>query len=149
MAKQESIPFLTDWFVARYPKISKPDTKGKFADGKFKTDGVFVSEEGLVNAEEALNTAAKHFWPNADVVTLPIKDFFASKDDRAAGKAEARGITLKSKYKSACFDSKKKKLPEGVAIGGGSVIRVAAAIFPWSKETKIKEKDPKTGKIVM
>ncbi len=138
MAKQESIPFVTPWFTARFPKINKPDTKGKFADGKFKTDGTFASDEDLKAVEKALNDAAKHFWPKEDGVTLPIKNFYASKEDKEAQKVEGRGITLKSKYKPACFDSKKKKLPGAVAIGGGSIIRVASAIFPWSKTTKFK-----------
>ena len=58
MAKTESIPFLTDWFIARYPKVCKADTKGQYADGKFKTDGVFLTAEGLANAEKALKDAA-------------------------------------------------------------------------------------------
>lgn len=140
MAKQEALPFVTPWFKARYPKISKPDTKGKFADGKFKTDGVFLSDEDMEAVEAKLQEAAAHFWPDKDDVSLPVKDFYASKEDREAKKVEARGITLKSKYKPAAFDSKKKKLPDSVAIGGGSEIRVASVIFPWDKTTKIKVK---------
>ena len=138
MAKNESIPFLTPWFTARFPKISKPDTKGQFADGKFKTDGVFLTDEDLAAVEKALTDAAAKFFPNEENPTLPIMDFFANKEDKAKKKVEARGIRLKSKYRPACFDAKKKKLPEGVAIGGGSIIRVASAIFPWSKTTKFK-----------
>lgn len=138
MAKSEAIPFLTPWFVARFPKISKPDTKGQYADGKFKTDGVFETEEDLKKVEQILRDAAKKFFPNEESPTLPIADFFANKEDRAKKKVEARGIRLKSKYRPACFDAKKKKLPEGVAIGGGSIIRVASAIFPWSKKVTFK-----------
>lgn len=138
MAKHESIPFLTPWLTARFPKISKPDTKGQYADGKFKTDAVPLDDEGLKVLEKALKDAAKHFWPKESDVSLPIMDFYANKEDKAAKKVEARGIRLKSKYKPAVFDSKKKKLPDSVAIGGGSIIRIATAIFPWSKKTKFK-----------
>ena len=138
MAKHDSIPFLTPWLVARFPKISKPDTKGQFADGKFKTDAVPQDEADLAVIEKALKDAAAHFWPKETEVSLPVMDFFANKDDKAAKKVESRGIRLKSKYKPAVFDSKKKKLPDSVSIGGGSVIRIAAAIFPWSKKTKFK-----------
>src|SRR5215469_8895904 len=130
MAKTESIPFVTPWFIARYPKISKPDTKGKFADNKFKTDGTFENEEDLKKVEDALRAAAEKFWPGKDDVSLPVMDFFENAEAREKGEVEARGIRLKSKYRPACFDAKKKKLPEGLAIGGGSEIRVASAIFP-------------------
>lgn len=148
MAKQESIPFVTPWFVARFPKISKPDTKGKYADGKFKTDGLLVDDD-YAAVEKVLKDAGKKFWPDADVVTLPLKTFYDNAENKKAKKAAGKGITLKSKYRPAVFDSKKKKLPENVAIGGGSVIRVASAIFPWSKTDKVKVKDPKTGEVTI
>jgi hypothetical protein len=140
--KSEAIPFVTPWMTARFPKISKPDTQGKFADGKFKTDGI-VDEDDLPGVEKALNAAAKSFWPDADDVSMPLKDFFKDKEKKELA---GRGLTLKSQYKPACFDTKKKKLPDGVQIGGGSEIRVASAIFPWSKTTKMKTKDAK-GKV--
>ena len=68
-----------------------------------------------------------------------MKNFYASREDKEKKKVEARGITLKSKYRPAAFDAKKASVPlDNVTIGGGSVIRVAAAIFPWSKTTKFK-----------
>lgn len=140
MAKQDSIPFVTPWFKARFPKISEPDTKGKYADGKFKTDGV-LSDTDYAVVERILNAEAKKFWPDADVVVLPLQTFYKSADDKKAKKNDdGRGFRLKSKYRSAVFDSKKKALPEGVKIGGGSIIRVASAIFPWSKAEKVKVK---------
>lgn len=147
MAKQEAIPFLTPWMVARFPKITQPDTKGKYADGKFKTDGVLTDEDYKV-AEQTLADAGKHFWPDADVVELPLMAFYANADDKKAKKSDSKGMRLKSKYRPAVFDSKKKKLPESVAIGGGSVFRVASAIFPWSKAEKTKVKDAK-GKVTV
>jgi len=147
MAKKDSIPFLTPFFKARYPKITKPDTDGKFADGKFKTDG-FLDDAEYEVVEATLKEAAKKLWPDQDEVSLPMKEFFtyADKEKKTGKKVEGRGFVLKSKYKPACFDAKKKKLPEGVTIGGGSVIRVAAAIFPWDKTTEAFEVDPKTKK---
>lgn len=139
MAKNESIPFVTPWFKARYPKVSEPDTKGKFADGKFKTDG-FLDDADYAAVEKTLVAAGKKFWPDADVVELPLKQFYANAEDKKAKKAEGRGFVLKSKYRPAIFDSKKKALPKELKIGGGSVIRVASAIFPWSKSEKMKVK---------
>jgi hypothetical protein len=34
--KSESIPFITPFGTLRYPKVSNPDIKGKYADGKCK-----------------------------------------------------------------------------------------------------------------
>lgn len=141
MAKQETIPFVTPWFTARFPKITAPDTKGKFADGKFKTDGV-LEDADYAATEATLRAAAKKLWPDVDAseFVLPVKTFFANAENKKAGKSEGRGIVLKSKYRPAVFDSKKKALPEGVKIGGGSVIRVASVIFGWSKAEKVKVK---------
>lgn len=150
MAKQETIQWLTPWFVARFPKISKPDTEGKFADGKFKTDGVFEDAATLKEAEKILTAAGKKFWPDADEVYIPVKDFFANKDDKKAKKKQARGISLKSKRRPAVFDCSKprKKLPESLVIGAGSVIRVDARIAPWTKTEKVKTKDA-SGKVTV
>jgi len=129
--KSESIPFVTPFFTARYPKVSAPDTKGKFADGKFKTDGI-LDKGDVAKVRTTLLAAGKKFWPDVaeDDLRLPIKEFFSDKEKT---KSEGIGITLKSAYKAAVFDSKKKALPDGVAIGGGTVMRVASSIFPWSK----------------
>lgn len=150
-SKKKAIPFLTPWFAARYPKISKPDTEGKFADGKFKTDGIPLDDEGYEYAEQKIKEAAEQLWPDLDIdeVQLPLKEFFANKEAREKGESEGRGFSLKSQYRPAVFDAKKKKLPEGVSIGGGSIIRVASAIYPWTSTEKVKVKDPKTGKMVV
>lgn len=140
MAKKEAIVWNTPWMTARFPKVSKPDTKGTFADGKFKTDGD-LSDEDYKEAKKFLTAAGKKLWPDADFVELPMKDFFANAEDKKANKVQARGLRLKSKYRPAVFDGKRKKLPESVSIGGGSIIRVASAVFPWSKEEKVKVKD--------
>lgn len=134
--KSQTIPFITPWFTARYPKISKPDTEGKFADGKFKTDGI-LDEADVEKVRETLMAAARKFWPDVaeDDLRLPLKEFFDGKKDEEKTSA-GWGIVLKSQYKPAVFDAKKKKLPEGVVIGGGSVLRVASAIFPWDKTEK-------------
>ena len=137
--KSETIPFVTPWFTARYPKINKADTKGKYADGKFKTDGLLDDDTYKV-VEKTLKDAAAKLWPDVDVdeVSLPLKTFYKNAEAKAKGEADGQGFTLKSQYKPAAFDSKKKKLGDTVVIGGGSVIRVASAIFPWSKASKMK-----------
>lgn len=132
--KSEVVNYVTPFFAARYPKISKPDTEGKYADGKFKTDGLFLSDADYEAALAAAQAAAKKLWPNVPVgdVVLPIKEFF-NKGEGDAKVSAGMGLTLKSKYRPAVFDARKKKLPENASIGGGSEIRVASAFFSWEK----------------
>jgi hypothetical protein len=138
--KIETIPYLTPWFAARFPKLLKPDTEGKFPDGKFKTDGV-LTDADYEAAEKVFKAAAKKLWPDAASVALPLKTFYANKEDKKAKiNPQGRGFSLKSKRRPAVFDSKKKKLPAGVEIGAGSVLRVASYIFPWSKTETVKIK---------
>ena len=134
--KSETIPFVSPWLAARYPKISDPDTKGAYADGKFKTDSLFINDGDEEKTRKTLREAAKKLWPDVELddVALPLKEFFDGKDEEKT--SAGMGLVFKSQYRPAVFDAKKKKLPEGAKIGGGSEIRVASAIFPWSKAEK-------------
>lgn len=136
--KDETIGFNTPWLVARYPKISAPDLKGKFADGKYKTDSVFLVASDKDAVLAVLKDAAKQLLPGVpfENVNLPLKEFFDGKKDEQK-KSAGWGLVFKSKFRPAVFDSKKNKLPESVKIGGGSVIRVASAIFSWEKPDEV------------
>ena len=59
MSKKESeaIPFITPFGTLRYPKVSQPDTKGSYADGKFKTDILF-SDDDFAVVEKTVKVAA-------------------------------------------------------------------------------------------
>lgn len=140
--KTETIPYLTTWFRARWPKLSKPDTEGAFPDGKFKTEAL-LEDSDYEKTEADFKAAAKKLWPNVNDVQLPLKNFYDNAEDKKAKKNPiGRGYILKSKRRPAVFDMKKKKLPQDVEIGAGSVLRVAAYIFPWSKTEKVKTKHP-------
>jgi DNA-directed RNA polymerase len=119
--KPESIPFITPFGTLRYPKISQPDTKGKYADGKFKTDIVF-SDDDFVIVEETIREAVAKLLPAAKNPRLPL---FTEWE-------EGRGIRLKCTYRPAVFDAKNKKLPEDMLlVGGGTIARIAATIFAY------------------
>jgi len=119
--KSKTVPFITPFGTLRYPKISQPDTKGEFADGKFKTDIVF-SDEDYAAVEKAIKAAAKELLPDVKNPKLPLHEW-----------EEGKGIRLKSQYKPIVFDVKNAKLPEGVLIGGGTEARIATAIFAYKK----------------
>jgi hypothetical protein len=136
--KTETIKFVSPLGEFRWPKISQPDTKGKYADGKFKTAHIPNGDDGHKRMVTMLEDAAKKLLgDNAKDCTMPIREF----KNKDTGEVEEVGFNYKSKYRPAVFDAKKKKLPEGVTIGNGSEGRIVGVIFPWSKTTKVKGKN--------
>jgi hypothetical protein len=125
MAKiSKTIRFVTPVGVAVYPKISEPDTKGKYADGKYKTDVDFGDHtDALIKKFE---DAAKAWGAPMNLPVVEQKD----KDKKPTGK---RLIRFKSKYRPAVFDAKKNPLPENMVIGGGSEIRIDCTLFPYTE----------------
>jgi hypothetical protein len=138
--KLPTISFVSKKGSARYPKISKPDTEGKYADGRFKTD-MILEGAALEHADAAAKAAAAKFWPKAETVTLPVKDFKRKNKDTGEVTIDGRGLVATTKRRPAVFDAKKTKLPEGVEIGGGSEIRISGYFFPWDKTTKMQVKE--------
>lgn len=139
--KRDAISWVSPWGTARFPKISSPDTNGKFADNKFKTDLAFEDDEMDV-IEAQLRDMAKKLFPDVDPdeVRLPIREFKTRE-----GEPEGRGLHFKSQYRPAVFDAKKKKLPEGMKLGAGSELRIASAAYPWSKaEERVVVENGKT-----
>jgi hypothetical protein len=114
------IPFITPFGILRYPKISEPDTKGAYADGKFKTDIVFGDSDFAI-VEKAIKQAAAKLLPATKSLRLPL---FTDWE-------EGKGIRLKCTYRPVVFDAKNKKLPQGLLVGGGTIARIAAAIFAY------------------
>jgi hypothetical protein len=130
--KKDVVPYVLPFGIARYPKISQPDTNGKFADNKFKTD-IAYDDATMDKIEADLRAIASDMWPDAEPASLylPIKEVYKDKEKK---QPDGRVVTLKSKYRPAVFDAKKRKLPEGVKIGGGSEIRVASACIPFERK---------------
>lgn len=107
----------------RYPKISAPDTKGQYADGKYKTE-VVLDDEDLKAIKKILQDAAKELLPDVKAPHLPIRT------DKKDG---TQSIMLKSQKKPLVIDSKKNKLPEGTQIRGGTRARIAYTLTQWEK----------------
>lgn len=121
-SKGKTVVFNTPFGTLRYPKITKPDTKGEYADNKYKTDIVF-SDDDYEGVKKIITAAAKELLPDAKSPKLPLYEDWE----------EGKGIRLKSQYRPAVFDAKNKKLAETVIIGGGSEARVQATIFAYKK----------------
>jgi hypothetical protein len=120
----KTLRFVTPVGVAVYPKISSPDTQGKYADNKFKTDVDFGDHtDALIKKFEEAATA----W--GVPVNLPVVDQ-KDKDKKPTGKKLVR---FKSKYRPAVFDAKKNELPKDTVIGAGTELRIDATLFPYTE----------------
>lgn len=120
----KTVSIITPFGTLRYPKISQPDTKGEYADGKHKTDIVF-SDEDYKSYEKKLKAAAKQLAPEGtdpDSLKLPLYDEWE----------EGKGTRAKSQYKPVILNGKNQEIAEKKQIGGGTIARlaVAAAFYP-------------------
>jgi len=123
MAERET--FKTGRVVLVYPKVSKPDTYGPKADGKFKTQFQYRTADGSYDAEKTakvqgwLKSKAKELLPKTKTPKYPWK-----LDE------ETSEITFRcaSKYRPLVVDSKNTKLPEDVLIGGGTEANLGLAL---------------------
>lgn len=126
--KSEGISFVTPFGILRYPKITNPDTKGEYADGKFKTDIVFSAED-YAKVEKLINDAAKQLLPEG--VKDPQLPLYSWKDKE--GNDEGSGTRAKSKYRAVVFDVKNTKLADALGIGGGTEARLAVTAKYYKK----------------
>lgn len=117
--------------TAVYPKITKPDTKGQYADNKYKTD-LELTPKDLAQVQ-------------ADVATMVKRDF-KGKNPRLPFVEKEDGLILvraKSKFLPLIIDAKKKVLfnsrtddpsvIEQLYIGGGSRIRIGVTPYIYDK----------------
>jgi hypothetical protein len=119
------IKFTSPFGSARYPHISSPDTKGKFADNKYKTKLVFAIDDPAAKAAvEAIDAAAIEIH-GAKGGKL-YKPYVIDEDEGEIT------IIAKSTYAPAIFDAKGNQA-KGVQIGGGSVLRLMGNLVEFEK----------------
>jgi DNA-directed RNA polymerase len=124
--KFKYVPFVTEVMTARYPKLSEPDTKGEYADGKYKTEAT-ADEAYTETFQEAIQAVADEYFAGKKNVHLPWKET----------KEGAIAFNFKSpKKKPMLTDSKGKPLKQGTVVRGGSLIRIAGVIAAWEKGAK-------------
>ncbi|CAB4138741.1 hypothetical protein UFOVP344_13 [uncultured Caudovirales phage] len=121
----KKINFTSPFGVAKYPHISSPDTKGKYADNKFKTKLVFDLKDPATQAfVKACDDAATDIHGSAGA-----KLYKPYKVDEEAGTVE---FTFKSQYAPAIFDAKNQSAQKA-KVGGGSVIRILGSFIEYDK----------------
>lgn len=126
--------------VLSYPWLDRPDTKFD-DDGIFRADVVLAKEdaqpfldmanEALDNWIEKANVYVKKKTPkrvNLSVVenedgTVTIRTKLKAKQKRKDGSVVNNKV--------AVVDSRKRPIPEGTRVGGGSVANVSLSLWPW------------------
>lgn len=110
-----------------YPKLVRPDTKGQFANGKYKTEFVLKDKKAADELFKTLVATAKELvgeeFTEKYASGLPVKKNKAGKMIRD----EDNNIVFKfsSAKKPMIVDAKRKKLPDGVDVRGGSQGRIS------------------------
>lgn len=116
--------------IAVYPKISKPDTFGPKADGKYKTDIKFADPKRAEAFKAALIKKAEELMPAPTklVKGKQVKQKqtlkYPFKTHEESGEITFR---LASKFQPTVFDAKNNSVPVEVLIGGGTEMNVVGA----------------------
>lgn len=111
---------------AVFPHLETPDTfKGAT---KYKVS-LEVTKAEMEAFRDELNELIKDEKFETKKPKLPIKE----------GKEEGLWlIVASSQYKPVVFDSHKKPLPDGVRVGGGSKIRLAAEVYNYGDGASLR-----------
>jgi hypothetical protein len=127
MAKKER--FITPVGLARYPKLDEVDVyqpldkKGKpsGAEKRRFITGIIFSDTDLAAVQARLKAKAAELLPDCESPKLPIKK------DKKTGQLFLEA-TSGEKYRPAVFDAKNNKIPGGLAIGGGTKMKLDVSI---------------------
>lgn len=106
--------------TAVYPKISKPDTYGPKADGKYKTNFTFADPKKTEALKTHLKAKAKELLPKVKPSTIK----YPWKTNEETGETSFRAA---SKFQPAVFDAKNNHIPVDVLIGGGTKMNLTLA----------------------
>lgn len=124
--KFKYVPFVTKIMTARYPKLSEPDTKGEYADGKYKTEAT-AGRDYTERLRDEVQRVAEANFPRKKHVHVPWKE---TKEGEIA-------FNFKSpKKRPELTDAKGNPLMAGIIIRDGSLIRLSGVIAAWEKGAK-------------
>lgn len=124
--KFKYVTFVTEVMTARYPKLSEPDTRGEYADGKYKTEAT-AAEDYTERFQEEIQAVADASFPGKKNINLPWKE---------TKEGEIAFIFKSPKKKPMLTDSKGKPLPQGSIICSRSLIRISGVIASWEGGSK-------------
>jgi hypothetical protein len=119
------VKFVTPFGEASYPHLNAPDTKGKYADNKYKTKLVLRGDDPDTQA----------FVNKIEEALQELKGSKKATLHRPYTVDEETGevvFTAKTKYAPAIFDAKNRKARK-VKIGRGSTIRLTGELLDFDK----------------
>lgn len=137
---------LTPEGVIVWPKLKDPDTKGQYADGKYKVTFAFAKDIDFAALKAGVLAAAKEAFGFTDLKQFahPFRD-----GDKKAEKypfmAGQVVIVVKSKTQPQVFDAQRKVLDHS-ALYSGARGRLLLTAFSYVGSEKVR--DGKTGEIV-
>jgi hypothetical protein len=146
MAKAPRIPATVGPFVFAYPHLTSPDSEGKFADNKYKVDGICQpGSRGAKSAEAAVKDALKQLGITPKGAEIPLKKETAKNEK---GKREPTGSLMfrcKSQYAPGIADASGKPIPakalKTLKIGAGSEGLLQGYFSSYTRTEKIKDAD--------
>lgn len=122
----KKVKFTSPYGVAQYPHISSPDTKGKYADNKYKTKIVCkIDSPSALAAVERIKAAAEDIHGKAG-----LKKYMPFDIDEEAGTIT---FSAKSQYAPLVMDVKGNKVGKDVRIRGGSTLALAGYLIEFDK----------------
>jgi hypothetical protein len=125
--------FTTPLMIAVWPKLDEPDVyKPKKGPEKVRyvTDAKFLNDDDMKKVVEMIKGKAKELLPDVKKPKLPFKKETEKGEDGERRETGAILLTASSgvKYRPPLFDAKNNKLPESIALGGGSKIKLNLSI---------------------
>lgn len=125
---QAKVPFISPKGFAKYPHLTAPDTKGQYADNKYKTKLRVPVKDAAPFVAQIDEFMKGEFGSKASRMYVP----YTETDD---GFVE---FNFKSTYKPAVFDARNNEVTQVPMIGGGSTIRVAGVISSYDKGCNLR-----------
>jgi hypothetical protein len=125
--------FTTCPLIAVWPKLDEPDVytpkKGP-QKIRYVTDAKAENADDMLKIVEFIKGKARELLPDVKKPKLPFKKETEKNKDGERVETGAILLTASSgvKYRPPLFDAKNTKLPDGVALGGGSKIRLNLSI---------------------
>lgn len=124
--------------VARYTHLSEPDTKGQYADNKYKLTLVWDDGVDLAALDDAVDKVATEMW-GEDVDLDAIKRPYKLAEDQTKDDFEGKvTMTPKSQHKPDLVDTKRKPLPADVHIMGGDLVKAVVSVSPYETTEKVR-----------
>lgn len=135
--KQPRVSVVTPTGTAAYAYFHRADTKGQYANNKFKGQLVLDGDTDMSALEAKVREFAAEVFPDDDLsdLHLPWSEYAGDKEE-FEGKIILKAST---KHKPKVLDTKRKPLKKGVEARSGDEVRLVCTLYAYKKVEKVKE----------